>query len=119
MTRELSYVMRIAFAFMMFVTVIFALSLTSPKFVEAWLHPGPTVQYPEEGGKWTYGFWFAMARSWYYHPDVSRQSAVEVNGKRLYSVCTRAGQEARAEKGAINLPWWDDAYYYSPYCVRR
>ncbi|WP_425199493.1 hypothetical protein [Parageobacillus thermoglucosidasius] len=51
------------------VLAITAFSLVNPNQAAAWLHPRPTTQYPTEGGKWTYGFWNAMVRSYYYHPD--------------------------------------------------
>lgn len=88
MTTSLSYTLRIVLASLMFATVFLMLSMTISKPVEAFLHPGPTVQYPIEGGKWTYGFWNAMARSWYYNKDVNHRSTVEVNGEKLRSQCT-------------------------------
>lgn len=112
----LSNPLRIVLVLLMFAGVILMFSVAISKPVEAWLHPGPTVQYPIEGGEWIYGFWNIMARSWYYNEEVIHRSTVEVNGNRLRSICTRPGEVSRAEVGAINLPWWNDAYYYAPHC---
>ncbi|WP_027726311.1 lactococcin 972 family bacteriocin [Tuberibacillus calidus] len=91
---------------------IIAFGLANPNHAAAWLHPGSTVQYPSEGGKWTYGFWNAMVRSYYYHPTSCHGSTVVYNGEMLRSVDTPPGLTSAAEKGALNFPWSDDAYYY-------
>ncbi|BBW98212.1 lactococcin 972 family bacteriocin [Geobacillus icigianus] len=109
MHRLLRKVMTLAGVLVLAIT---AFRLVNPNQAAAWLHPGPTTQYPTEGGKWTYGFWNAMVRSSYYHPDSCHGSTVVYNGEQLRSVDTPPGKTSAAEKGALNFPWSDDAYYY-------
>lgn len=102
-------IMSVAVAFALVISVF---SLANPNHAAAWLHPGPTTQYPLAGGEWTYGFWDAMACSYYYHPDRCHGSTVVVDGGAVRSQDTPPGYTSAAEKGALNFPWSDDAYYY-------
>ena len=77
----------------------------------AWLHPGPTTQYPSSGGTWQYGFWSVQVRS-YYTVNRCHGSTVEFNGAQMRSANTASGAKSIAEKYAVNLPWNNDAYYY-------
>ncbi|OKA07123.1 hypothetical protein ATP06_0214655 [Amycolatopsis regifaucium] len=77
----------------------------------AWLHPGPTTQYPSSGGTWQYGFWNVKVRS-YYTVNRCHGSSVKLNGSLSRSADTRAGVRSTAEKYAVNTPGADDAYYY-------
>lgn len=90
---------------------ILTLSLATPGPAAAWLHHGPTYQYPVEGGVWEYGFWNAAIRS-YYTVSQCHGSTVVLNGDTVRSVDTAPDYTSVAEKSAVD--WWgaDDAYYY-------
>lgn len=106
-------VLRIVSLAVMFATVVSASSLVKPTPAAAWLHLGQTTQYPSAGGKWTYGFWDAKVRSYYYHPDRCHGLSVVYNNNSLVrSIDTAPGYTSIAEQWAINYPQAYDAYYY-------
>lgn len=89
-----------------------ALAMTTAGPAQAWLSPGPIVQYPSAGGKWTYGFWDAQVRSYYYHPSRCHGSTVVYNGVQERSINTAPGYTSTADSWAYNAWYNDDAYYY-------
>lgn len=92
--------------------VAFVLSVVAPSPAGAWLHLGQSVVYPNEGGKWTYGFWDAKVRSYYYQGYVCHGSSVVCNSSLVRSVDTAPGYTSIAEQWAINYPDAYDAYYH-------
>jgi hypothetical protein len=90
-----------------------ALGTATTGTAQAWLNNGPDVQYPSAGGKWTYGFWDAKVRSYYYHPSRCHGSTVVYNGEQVRSIDTAGGRTSTgAEKWAYQAWYNDDAYYY-------
>lgn len=88
-----------------------AFGMATTGTAQAWLNPGPDVQYPSSGGKWTYGFWDAKVRS-YYNVNRCHGSTVVYNGSASRSANTAADYTSIAEKWAYNAWYNDDAYYY-------
>lgn len=86
-------------------------AIAVPGTALAWLHPGPTTQYPSDGGTWQYGFWDAKVRS-YYTVDRCHGSSLYYNGQLVRSVNTVANQTSRAEKWAYQTSGASDSYYY-------
>ena len=91
--------------------VMLAFALANTNTAQAWLHHGPTVQYPSTGGKWTYGFWNARVRS-YYTVNRCHGSTVYLNGGTVRSPNTAPGYTSVATKYAIDGRNTDDRYYY-------
>jgi hypothetical protein len=89
-----------------------ALSIGAASTASAYLHPGSTTQYPSSGGTWTYGFWNAQVRSYYYNSSRCHGSTVDYNSSRSRSADTAAGYTSVASLYAINLPGNNDRYYY-------
>lgn len=89
-----------------------ALGTATTGTAQAWLNYGPDVQYPSAGGKWTYGFWDAQVRSYYYHSSRCHGSTVVYNGAQERSIDTAPGWTSRADKWAFQASYNDDAYYY-------
>jgi hypothetical protein len=88
------------------------ITMTTSGPASAWLSIGKTTVHPAEGGTWSYGFWDAKVRSYYYHSRVTHGSTVVYNGERAQSVCTAVGYTSSATKWALNLPGTSDDYYY-------
>ena len=86
------------------------LAATAPA-ANAWLNPGPSYQYPSNGGTWEYGFWNVKVRS-YYTVNRCHGSSVRLNGNLVRSVDTAKNKKSIAEKTAVNTPGGDDQYYY-------
>ncbi len=98
------------------VAVAWAAIALAPEPALAWLRPGPTTQYPPEGGVWQYGFWNFLVRSYYYHPTACHGSTADFwNGsewRRVRSLNTQPGYTSVAEIGGYNLWYTDDRYWY-------
>ncbi len=89
-----------------------ALGTAGTGTAQAWLKQGPVTAYPSAGGKWTYGFWDAKVRSYYYHSTKCHGSTVVYNGSAKRSIDTAPGYTSRVDTWAYNLWYNDDAYYY-------
>jgi hypothetical protein len=88
--------------------------LASSVPAQAYLHGSIETVYPAEGGKWTYGWGTppTVAKSEYYHQNVTHGSTVILNGSTHRSICTAAGHTSKASGNAINTPGATDSYYY-------
>lgn len=68
------------------------------------------VQYPVEGGTWSYGFWDAHARSYYTHNTRCHGSTASNDWGTNRSINTYAGRQSIAEQ--FGTVFTNNRYYY-------